>query len=119
MVTSPKALIIAHESDRHYGSILQSCTGIVFLGTPHRGSDHASLGKIFAALINVLTFTSAMRTDLLRDLQTKSNTLQVISRQFVQRAKHLQIVSFYERKNTSMISSLVKKLAAPSLCGPY
>ncbi|KAH8647072.1 hypothetical protein BGZ60DRAFT_570501 [Tricladium varicosporioides] len=102
-----KALIIAHEADSHYSSILKCCTGIVFLGTPHRGSEHASLGALFAGLTNALTLSSSVRADLLRDLQPKSETLQVISRQFVQRANYLHIVSFYERRGIGMTSNLI------------
>jgi hypothetical protein len=98
---------MAHESDKHYGEILQSCTGIVFMGTPHRGADLASWGALLSRLVNTMTLSSAVRTDLLRDLKTRSKTLQIISRQFVQRGNRINIVSFYERKATRSLSTLV------------
>jgi hypothetical protein len=98
---------MAHESDKHYGDILQSCTRIVFMGTPHRGADLASWGALLSWLVNTLTLSSAVRTDLLRGLKTRSKTLQIISRQFVQRGIRIHIVSFYERKPTRSLSTLV------------
>jgi triacylglycerol esterase/lipase EstA (alpha/beta hydrolase family) len=40
-VVVKRALVLAHERSRRYGSISQDTTGIMFLGTPHRGSDVA------------------------------------------------------------------------------
>ncbi|KAF2398705.1 hypothetical protein EJ06DRAFT_89082 [Trichodelitschia bisporula] len=102
-----KALITAHENDSQYGHILQSCKGIVFFGTPHRGADLASRAEKIGRVPNALAFGSALRTDLLRVLKAKSDPLQAISRQFVQRAKNMQIVSFYERRGIGTRSNLI------------
>lgn len=85
------------------------------MGTPHRGADLASWGAMLSRLVNTLTLSSIIRTDLLRDLGTKSKCLQLISRQFVQRASIIQIISFYERKGTGTSSNLVSFHSGRSL----
>jgi hypothetical protein len=98
---------MAHESDNTYGDISKSCKGIIFMGTPHRGTDIASWGTLLSRLANALTLSSTVRTDLFKDLETGSKTLQVISRQFVQRGSLIRIVSFYEREGTGSANVLV------------
>lgn len=91
-----QALILAHEGGERFDFIKKSCRGIIFLGTPHRGSKVADLGKILSTIVNSLTLSAAIRSPLLNDLRSKSGVLQTISRQFVMRSKDLQIISFYE-----------------------
>jgi hypothetical protein len=80
---------------------------MIFMGTPHRGSSHAVWAGLLSRVINTLTLSSTLRGDLLDELKTKSQTLSTISSQFVQRAKGLQIVSFYETKGIGLASNIV------------
>lgn len=91
-------LIIAREVEAYYGAILKSTVGIIFMGTPHRGSDiaSASWAVLLTNIVNAAFLGQAVRKDLLRELQAKSTTLTDISRQFVQRSTPLRIMSFIE-----------------------
>src|SRR2546421_907517 len=97
---------MAHEADNHYGDILRACSGIIFMGTPHRGSDIASWTAVLSRIINIATLSQVLRDDLLRDLSRGSTALQTISRQFAQRGS-MDIVSFYERCGTGVPPILV------------
>lgn len=102
-----QALILAHEIQKQYSDIVQSCRGIVFLGTPHRGSEVASWANMITAVTKAAGDLSPLRNDLLRDLRKSSVTLKEISSQFVHRTEGLQILSFVEREYTGPLKSLV------------
>lgn len=63
--------------------------GIVFIGTPHRGSDLAKLLK------NLLAATFAQRT-FVSQLGPNSEMIMEINRAFRDRSVSLELVSFYE-----------------------
>ena len=105
-----KALVIAHEdnSDPTNHRLLQSVAGIIFFGTPHRGSGTATLGNLFGTMINTFLKgasagfqTKSIRTDLLRHLESNSKALQELTDSVRNRLGGLQIVSFYETKPES------------------
>ncbi|EXA32954.1 hypothetical protein FOVG_15926 [Fusarium oxysporum f. sp. pisi HDV247] len=102
-----KALIMAHNGSAVYGPILKATTGIVFLGTPHRGSDLASWGFLLSNLVSITSIGKNIRKELLRSLSKDSDTLAEISRQFLQRAKSLKIMSFIEQQVESPLTTLV------------
>ncbi|KAF4434806.1 hypothetical protein F53441_13645 [Fusarium austroafricanum] len=102
-----RALAIAHERSRRYNPITRDTFGIMFLGTPHRGSDVAFWGNLLAKLADVLTLGS-IRTQVLEDLKRKSDMLGAICSQFVERSESLhRIFSIYERQRTKGASGLV------------
>ncbi|KAF4336802.1 hypothetical protein FBEOM_9336 [Fusarium beomiforme] len=45
-VVFKQALVTAHQDNRLYGEVLNSIIGVLFLATPHRGSNAATLGSI-------------------------------------------------------------------------
>lgn len=67
------------------------------MGTPHLGSDLAKWTRILRDVSNICTLGS-VRTDLLKDLETKSAELAELSAQFVERGQVLKIVSVYEAR---------------------
>lgn len=101
-----KALVIAHEdnSDPANYRLLQSVAGIIFFGTPHRGSSVATLGKPFGKMVNPFLKVAsagqskAIRIDLLRYLESNSKALQELTDSVRHRLGSLQVVSFYETK---------------------
>jgi hypothetical protein len=97
-----KALNVAHEHARVHQDITQSTKGIIFMGTPHLGADVAAWGNFLGNIGNVVTFGS-FRTDLLKDLKSKSREFGEIAKAFVERAADLQIVSLFERRPTKGI----------------
>jgi hypothetical protein len=104
-----KAVVLGHEQDHRYSSIVRSTIGIVFLGTPHAGSKLASWTAFSRDLIEISPLgPSIIRKDLLKDLETNSRTLQLISDSFQHRAMVLKIASFYEREFTLPLKHLVR-----------
>lgn len=69
---------------------------VVFLATPHRGSDGAQV------LNNVLKFSlSHAPRQYVEELQRNSGTLQYINEEFCQVADELDLYSFYETVKTT------------------
>lgn len=83
--------------------VLPSSYGIIFLGTPHRGSSTATLGKIAQDITKVLWKSPNM--SVLRDLEVNSQTLDRVSRGFNQILvdNSIQIHSFREELPTNGI----------------
>ncbi|OJD31266.1 ankyrin repeat protein [Diplodia corticola] len=101
-----QALILAHARSDLHGWFTDSTIGIIFMGTPHRGADVAYWSKVLGRFVNVFA-GSKVRTDILHDLEPKSQTLGRLCELFVERAKSLAIYSFYERRKMAGINSLV------------
>jgi len=78
-----------------YRSILESTVGIVFLGTPHQGSNAASFATILARIAE-RTLLVRPPTELLRTLTRDSDVLDQSWRQFPNICQHIKICSFYE-----------------------
>lgn len=76
--------------------ILPSTYGVVYFGTPHRGSATASIGKIAHTITKALG--NCPNTQILRDLEVNSETLDRIGRGFQQilAQQPIQIHSFRE-----------------------
>jgi hypothetical protein len=80
--------------------ILPQTYGIIFLGTPHRGSDMASLGKMAQDITRI--FLKHPNTTILQDLEVNAQTLERIGRGFSQilEERPIQIYSFREEFRT-------------------
>jgi hypothetical protein len=91
-----KLLVVAHERQSIYQQLSESIKGVVFLGTPHHGSDKAKWTKYLRSLARIITLDS-IRTDLLKNLETNSQELTDLSKQCVERLETLtRIESVYE-----------------------
>lgn len=102
-----KAIIIAHEQQSYYGAIGESTLGIIFMGTPHRGSELVPWAMMFSNVVNLATLGNGVHKNLLRQLDRKSNILTDISRQFMHRAPSLKIMSFIEQQAERPLNTLV------------
>jgi hypothetical protein len=94
--------------------ISQSVQGIVFLGTPHRGSSSADYSRILSLAVNavgrsaqVTRFTGSTRTDLLQALRTNSRDLLSIGEDFSRLADGFAIASFIETNRMPGMDSLI------------
>jgi len=87
----------------HLKEILPATYGIIFLGTPHRGSSAATLGKIAQEITKVLW--KRPNISVLRDLEMGSQTLERIGRGFSQILveREIRIQSFREELPTKGI----------------
>lgn len=103
-----QAMIVAHEKAMRYGGFEQAVAGVIFLGTPHRGSEIVYWSKLLAKFANAFT-AGKVREDLLKILEPKSAEMGTICSQFVERGMRLQIFSFFERRDTPGLGSLVSR----------
>jgi len=69
------------------------------MGTPHLGADIVRWGQVLAHIRNLVSIGS-IKTDLLKDLKSKSKQYGEIAAYFVQTAAELQIVSMFECRPT-------------------
>ncbi len=93
-----KKAYILGQHDLHYKDIVNSMTSIVFLSTPHRGTNLAeTLNRVLSACV----FTLSPK-QYVSELKSNSLTLQEINEQFRNLAKNLNIVSFYETLQTTV-----------------
>jgi len=76
--------------------------GVIFMGTPHEGSDQANLLGI---LQRVISFFKAGQdtTALTKELETYSTTTMDINKSFMKKpSRSLEIVCFYETRPTRL-----------------
>ncbi len=83
--------------DPEYEGIVKAATAILFMSTPHRGTNLAeTLNRILQ-----VSFVSTPR-QYIDDLVKNSATVQKINEQFRHLAPRLSIVSFYETQPTAI-----------------
>jgi triacylglycerol esterase/lipase EstA (alpha/beta hydrolase family) len=95
-VVFKQALVLASSNRDHYGDLLKSIRGVVFMGTPHRGSRTAGPALHLSRIINTPFFGGAIRSDLVKALKVSSQSLEEISYMSLSLLQDLSIVSFYE-----------------------
>ncbi|KLU88588.1 hypothetical protein MAPG_07574 [Magnaporthiopsis poae ATCC 64411] len=92
-----KAFVEGHSNDQ-YKSIVTMVKGVVFLATPHRGTDLAeTLNKLLAGSV----FGHSSR-EYVKELARKSPTIDEIDKAFRHHAPKLEIFSFYETLSTAV-----------------
>ena len=91
--------------EHRYNSISESTIGIVFLGTPHRGSEKAAYGKVLATLATAVLNKPSPR--LVNALQVNSEALMSLRTNFRFQLPKYQVYSFYEMKPMKMLTTLV------------
>ena len=103
-----QAIIYAHNHSSHYKTLLDQVRGIVFIGTPHRGSDVAYWAGFLARALHALQFSTSTNNSLLPTLERNSKQLSDVSQQFIERGTGLQIRTFYEKEKLPYMSCLVR-----------
>lgn len=93
----------AHLDRKRYGDVLDSTIGIVFLGTPHCGSNIADMTAVLGRVINSLSATTTLglrpniiKHDLLEALAYDSKSLQELDLSVRHLLGQIMITSFYE-----------------------
>jgi hypothetical protein len=86
---------MAYNTDR-YHQIMQNIVAIAFLGTPHRGAD---LADVLKTLLNI----SFSKSRFVRNLSPNSQSIKDINDAFGERAKGLELASFWESTGMSLI----------------
>ena|SRR5579862_2664016 len=93
------------ETQPQYKAISKHTIGVIFFGTPHRGSEKAVYGKVLANIAaNVMRRPTSR---LISALQLNSDQLLRLSSEFEAQLPKYQVVSFYECKPMKIFSSLV------------
>ena len=72
-------LTVSNTAESHQNKILQCTRAIAFLGTPHRGSDLASLAVIAG---NTASVFKRANTSILKTLTPSSEVLESINQEF-------------------------------------
>jgi len=110
-----RAVVLAQIHPDRYPVIQDAISGIIFLSTPHRGSDSVEWPKLLANILDTslyLTsgFHGSTRRDLLKSLERNSKELRTVSDNFSSQVKNIKIISFYEQNKTPVgraLSSLI------------
>jgi protein SERAC1 len=80
--------------ERIYRHLKTATYGIVFLGTPHRGSKKANLATKFISIAKMRY--PGILTETIKSLQTNSRELEDLADNFRNMHSQFEIVSFYE-----------------------
>jgi hypothetical protein len=91
--------------ESRYLSIKDATVGLIFMGTPHRGSDKATYGKVLASVAQFISERPPQR--LLNALQTNSDVLLQLTTDFCFQLPDFDVYSFFELRPMKGLSSLV------------
>ncbi|KAE8447983.1 hypothetical protein EG329_009906 [Mollisiaceae sp. DMI_Dod_QoI] len=104
-----RALELSHDlqgiSDDDLRSIYVSAYGVIFLGTPHNGSDAAKFGIILQSMVDALIPRKILssHSQLVKTLQTNNETLQNINLKFLDiYPNHLRVCMVHETHLTDL-----------------
>lgn len=101
-----QAVVRAHEDDR-FLEIRERIGGVLFFGTPHRGSDLAKWASVLGAILKAGSLASSTNTGIPKDLAPRSRVLEAISRSFMSKSRNLKIYSFYETQKMEFMNDVV------------
>jgi len=107
-----EAVVLAQIHPEKYPFIKDSIKGILFLSTPHRGSESVEWPQLLAKILNASLYLTAglhgsARTDLLKSLERNSKELRGISDNFSSQVKCIKIISCYEQNKTTVGRALL------------
>ena len=98
-----KKAYLLGQNDPEYKDITKSIASIIFLSTPHRGSN-------LAAVLHSILEVSFASKHYVADLKRDSSTLEALNEEFRHIAPKLQIFSFYETMETAISGTLIKTM---------
>src|SRR6266480_763143 len=93
---------MAINEPQRYHNIQEAVIGVLFLGTPHRGSATTTFSNVLVTVANVALMgasqvTDSMRSNLINSLNKDWDVLRGISTEFQQRKPTFNIISFVEQ----------------------
>ena len=114
--------MFAQSSGGDYEDIVSSTSGIVFLGTPFRGSPASTWGTIITRCTSALGLGS--HTVLLKTLEEHSERLDLLLSDFLVISKQfdIRLLCFYETKPTWLglsnlgVSTMVCTVTTTGIC---
>ena len=109
-LTKAQALGITHKdkegvpTSRH---LLESVSGVVFMGTPHSGADIAFWASLASRLFSFASLGTRTNKGLVKLLRKDSNFLGGLSLRFAVENPRLHILSFYELEKFPLLNCRV------------
>ena len=104
--------LTARDAEVHYKDIIESTSAVLFLGTPHGGSDYAAITK---PIVNIAHVTlpkpfGTFRKDLIGSLERNGSELLELSNDFryIVDKKNITLYSFVEQDRHPLLSSRVR-----------
>ncbi|RFU28895.1 hypothetical protein B7463_g7457, partial [Scytalidium lignicola] len=94
-----KKAYLRGQNDSQYQHIVRSISAIVFLATPHRGSNLAEI------LNRVLMVSFQSSRSFIKELKQSSSSIQELNEQFRHVAPNLSIFTFYEMLATTIVKA--------------
>lgn len=98
-----------------YSEIRNSTQAILFLATPHRGSDHANMLATFRRILDLSLkgtsrLTGRFRSDLVKGLERGGRELATIATDFRHHTSALKIYSFLEQNTIIGLNTKVRNI---------
>jgi hypothetical protein len=94
VLTRIQALIIATIDKHNYGTLRDIIHGVVFLGTPHKGTSLASYGEMIVSIAK--TVALGPNGELISQIRENSRELWKMSSYFGSIYKEFDVFCFYE-----------------------
>ncbi|KAK3303310.1 uncharacterized protein B0T15DRAFT_560288 [Chaetomium strumarium] len=98
------ALVRATKMPR-YQEIIDSCHGVTFFGTPHRGSSYMSTPHLKESIQDLLHLHAPLPQSLTRQVRVNNFQLLGLHDLFVDMASELRLWSFYETQESLLSGS--------------
>ena len=111
ILTTLQALVLARFGS-NYDDIRLSTAGVIFLGTPHDGTDAAALGEKIAKVLG-------NNAKLLASLKSQSSELFGLSRDFDAEYQELKVICYYEKLDRQFIKGMVNMEVSVAFCLCY
>ncbi|KAM0804501.1 hypothetical protein BDR22DRAFT_878961 [Usnea florida] len=112
-----QALVRAFRNRARYKRLIDSTVGVVFLGTPFRGTGSTGIAQW---LVLIRRFMGKETSEsLLEGLREKDNSLNNTIHEFaemmIQKRDRIQICCFYETRQTQIAKAVVSRVLAKTL----
>lgn len=98
----------------HCAAIEKSTTGVIFAGTPHRGSDQTRWASCATRLATVVQKDHSSRMS--RPLERGSETLEVLQDQFKKIQNNFHLFTFFEELPVHKVGKIVERDSAVINC---
>ncbi|KAJ5173674.1 uncharacterized protein N7500_001605 [Penicillium coprophilum] len=112
LVCKTAILLSRTHPDTHLRELFTSTKGIIFMGTPHKGSWLADWSNVS---IEILGSVKSTNTGLMKVLQTKDQFLESVQLEFMgmlRENKYLKVTCFYEELPMNKVGKVVPKQSA-------
>jgi hypothetical protein len=107
-----QALLICREGDMTLENVLQSTLGIIFMGTPHVGSDLAEWGYKIATYLNVVRKTNSEIMGVLKQRSEVLSAVQQFQKLLQKDEVSIGVYCFFEEKAVIGVGTIVTQQSA-------